>query len=80
MPRPDLLARLDAGLRRPLILLSAPAGFGKTTLLSQWLEQCATPSAWLSLDQGDNDLVEFLRYMIAAVRTLFPMPVPKPKR
>ena len=40
VPRPDLLARLDAGLRKPLILVSAPAGFGKTTLLSQWLEQC----------------------------------------
>ena len=72
VPRPHLLQRLDAGLRSPLILLSAPAGFGKSTLLSAWLEQCPAPSAWLALDVGDNDLVVFLRYVIAAVRTLFP--------
>jgi LuxR family maltose regulon positive regulatory protein len=65
------LQQLDAGLQSPLILVSAPAGFGKSTLLSAWVEQCAAPSAWLSLDDGDNDLVVFLRYVIAAVRTLF---------
>ena len=70
--RPSLVARLEAGLRRTLTLVSAPAGFGKTTLLSQWLEQCAMPSAWLSLDDGDNDLEIFVRYVIAAVRTLYP--------
>ena len=60
------------GCASPVILVSAPAGFGKTTLLSLWVEQCAAPSAWLSLDEGDNDLAVFLRYVIAAVRTLFP--------
>ena len=70
--RPQLLARLDEGLRYPLVLVSAPAGFGKTTLLSAWLEQCSLPSTWLSLDAGDNDLNVFLNYFIAAVRVLQP--------
>lgn len=72
VPRQHLLQRLDAGLRNPVILVSAPAGFGKSTLLSLWVEQCAVPSAWLALDEGDNDLALFLRYVIAAVRTLYP--------
>jgi LuxR family maltose regulon positive regulatory protein len=66
------LQRLDAGLWSPVTLVSVPAGFGKSTLLSEWVEQCPAPSAWLSLDDSDNDLVVFLRYVIAAVRTLFP--------
>ncbi|MBX3009975.1 MAG: hypothetical protein KF832_00665 [Caldilineaceae bacterium] len=79
--RPELMARLDAGLRHNLILLSAPPGFGKSTLVSQWLdkgEAGSTPSSqplkscWLSLDAGDNQLVQFLRYLIAAVRTCEP--------
>ena len=70
--RPQLLARLDEGLRYPLVLVSAPAGFGKTTLLSAWLERCSIPNTWLSLDAGDNDLSVFLNYFIAAVRMLQP--------
>jgi LuxR family transcriptional regulator, maltose regulon positive regulatory protein len=81
--RPDLMARLDAGLVHTLILLSAPPGFGKSTLVSQWLDQLSAngsptkPQAcWLSLDEGDNQLVQFLRYLIAAVRTCEPAACP----
>ena len=55
-----------------LTLVIAPAGYGKTTLLSTWLETGVVPSAWLSLDEHDNDLVVFVSYLVAAVRTLFP--------
>jgi LuxR family maltose regulon positive regulatory protein len=74
--RPHLLARLDQGLSRKLILFSASAGFGKTTLASQWLASRDKPSAWLSLDAGDNHLAQFLRYLVAAVRTRAPQACP----
>jgi LuxR family maltose regulon positive regulatory protein len=69
--RDSLLARLDAGLERPLTLLSAPAGFGKTTLVSAWMAARAAshnlpPIAWVSLDASDNDPVRFWRYLITA--------------
>jgi LuxR family maltose regulon positive regulatory protein len=70
--RPRLESRLDRGLDRWLVLVSAPAGSGKTTLVSQWLEAGDCPAAWLSLHERDGDLATFLRYLIAAVRTLFP--------
>ncbi len=70
IPRPRLVERLSRGLDRKLTLISAPAGFGKTTLLGQWLQGCERPVAWLSLDETDNDLVVFLRYLIAALQTL----------
>ncbi len=63
---------LDYQLNRPLTLVCAPAGFGKTTLLSDWLANCPWPSAWLSLDGQDNDPAVFLAYLIAAIRKLFP--------
>jgi LuxR family maltose regulon positive regulatory protein len=72
VPRPQLLERLDGELRSPVTLVSAPAGFGKSTLLAMWLDQCALRSTWLSLDADDSDLSVFLNYVIAAVRVLHP--------
>jgi len=73
--RPRLIERLNAGLDRKTTLVSAPAGFGKTTLVSEWVQAMgrATPSiaiAWLSLDEADNDLGRFLAYFISALRTV----------
>jgi LuxR family maltose regulon positive regulatory protein len=78
MPRPSarlvhrslLDERLAQGMTGALTLLSAPAGFGKTTLLSDYLTRSATPVAWLSLEREDNDLVRFLSYVIAALQTV----------
>jgi ATP/maltotriose-dependent transcriptional regulator MalT len=68
--RPRLIARLNAGLDRKLTLLSAPAGFGKTTLLSDWIAGCECQAAWLSLDKGDNDPTRFLAYVVVALQTI----------
>ncbi|MDH5466069.1 MAG: LuxR C-terminal-related transcriptional regulator [Candidatus Aminicenantes bacterium] len=68
--RPRLLDKLDEVKDRKLALVSAPAGFGKTTLLSDWINQSRISAAWLSLDSGDNDHVHFLVYMIAALQGL----------
>ncbi len=71
--RPRLLQRLDAATRRPLTLIAAPPGFGKTTLLSQWIHSPAQPAvAWLSLDTGDNDPIRFWNYILAALQTRHP--------
>ncbi len=86
--RPRLVERLNAGLHGKLTLISAGAGFGKTTLVSEWIQtfraevkgtekQAATSApplaiAWLSLDQGDNDPVRFLTYFVAALQTVAP--------
>ena len=72
VPRPRLIERLNAGLHRKLILISAPAGFGKTTLLSEWAAGCDRPVAWVSLDKGDNDPTLFWIYFIAALQTVHP--------
>ena len=69
--RPDLLERLDFGRNQPLILVSAPAGYGKSTLISSWLEGCGRPNGWLSLDENDDDLYQFLTYFLAAYKTMF---------
>jgi LuxR family maltose regulon positive regulatory protein len=70
VPRPRLVARLDEGLRlgQRLALISAPAGFGKTTLVSAWVRGAGLTAAWLSLDSGDNDPVRFLAYVVAALQ------------
>src|SRR5438874_1464422 len=68
--RPRLLERLNEGLHRKLTLISAPAGFGKTTLVSEWAAFVQRPTAWLSLDEGDNDPIRFLTYLVAAVQTI----------
>ena len=68
--RPRLIARLMEGLTRKLILISAPAGFGKTTLLGEWVGHIELPVAWVSLEEGDNDLSRFLTYVVAALQTI----------
>jgi LuxR family maltose regulon positive regulatory protein len=68
--RPRLIERLNEGLRSKLTLISAPAGFGKTTLVSAWLAGCERPAAWLSLDEGDSDPIRFLTYLVAALQTI----------
>src|SRR5689334_9146944 len=70
--RPRLVERLNEGLHRKLTLISAPAGFGKTTLVSEWLAGGTRPAAWLSLDEGENDPTRFLTYLVAALQTLAP--------
>ena len=70
--RPRLIERLNEGLHRKLTLISAPAGFGKTTLVSEWVAGCERPAAWLSLDEGDNDPTRFLAYLVAALQTIAP--------
>jgi len=70
--RPRLVERLNEGLSSgcKLTLISAPAGFGKTTLVSEWVAGCERPVAWLSLDEGDNDPAGFLAYLVAALQTI----------
>ncbi len=85
--RPRLLERLDWTQGRPLTLVVAPAGYGKTTLVSTWLDTTDRPNAcgvpteirvtglpgrWLSLDENDSNLSLFLTYFLAATRTIFP--------
>jgi len=70
--RPRLLEQINRGLERPLTLVSAPAGFGKTTLLSAWLQEQDVHSAWISLDENDDDPGIFLRYFAAAIKRVFP--------
>lgn len=70
--RPAMTAKLAAGSLRPLTLIAAPAGFGKTTAVSEWIAQTTQAVAWLSLDDDDNDPTRFLTYMIAALQTQQP--------
>ncbi len=68
--RPELLSKLDESLAKKLTLVSAPTGFGKTTLVSSWLAEQKVPFAWVSLDENDNDPVRFWTYVITALRRL----------
>src|SRR5215203_4983607 len=70
--RPRLIERLNEGLHRRLILVCAPAGFGKTTLISEWVATLPRSAAWLSLDEVDDDPARFLAYLVAALRTITP--------
>jgi LuxR family transcriptional regulator, maltose regulon positive regulatory protein len=66
--RPVLLGQLKEGLRGKLTLVSAPAGFGKTSLVTAWRKECETPLAWVSLDEEDNEPLRFLDYLIGALQ------------
>src|SRR5512136_2790650 len=70
--RPRLLDQLAAYVDRRLILVSAPAGYGKTALVSNWLEAAGSAYAWLSLDEQDNDPATFVLYLAAAIRSAYP--------
>ena len=77
-PRPGLVTRrrladqLEEGLNRGLVLVAAPAGYGKSVLLSEWVRGMTQPVAWLSLDGGDNDPVRFWRHVLAALDVVRP--------
>jgi LuxR family maltose regulon positive regulatory protein len=70
--RADLFSRLETGVDRPLTLISAPAGTGKSTLLTTWLAAQPRPAAWVGLDPSDSQLTTFLRYVVAAMQTIAP--------
>jgi LuxR family maltose regulon positive regulatory protein len=72
LPRPLLIQRLNEAMARKLMLISAPAGYGKTTLLRTWAAQAARPVAWLSLSQAENDPATFWTYVMAACHTICP--------
>ncbi len=72
VPRPRLTEQLDMGLQRKLTLISAPAGFGKTTLVAEWLTAIPDPVTWFSLDQTDNDPARFFTYLVAALQKVDP--------
>jgi LuxR family maltose regulon positive regulatory protein len=70
--RTRLLEKLDASLNQKLTLVCAPAGYGKTTLLSQWIKRRNIPAGWITLDNYDNDLAQFQRYFLAAIQNIDP--------
>ncbi len=70
MPRPLLSERLQSGLERKLTLVSAPAGYGKTTIVENWVQGLDRPFSWLSLDPWDNDPIQFLGYLVAALQRI----------
>src|SRR6516162_8912434 len=88
VPRRRLVEALAEGLARGRVLVCAPAGFGKTTLLADWARGDGRPVAWLSLDAGDNDAARFWRHTVAALdlaqpgiaERMGPLIGPKPPR
>ena len=72
VPRPRLTDQLDEGLAQGLVLVCAPAGYGKTVLLADWARRGQQPVAWLSLDAGDNDPARFWRHVVAALERARP--------
>src|SRR5947208_12419430 len=73
LPRPRLAERLDEALGRGLVLVCAPAGYGKTSLLAIWARHSQQPVAWLSLDASDNDPARFWRHGVAALVAVCPV-------
>jgi LuxR family maltose regulon positive regulatory protein len=72
VPRPRLTNQLQLGIQRPFTLIAAPAGFGKTTVLSTWLEYAPFSAAWVSLESGDDDLIRFWPYVFTALERVHP--------
>ncbi len=72
MVRLRLLQKLNSLVNQKLTLICAPAGYGKTTLLSQWINLRNEPVGWLTLDGSDNDITQFLRYFLAAIQQIDP--------
>src|SRR6185295_16007908 len=72
LPRPRLAERLDEALSRGLVLVCAPAAYGKTSLLASWARHSRNPVAWLSLDASDNDPARFWRHAVAALDAVYP--------
>ena len=70
--RSELFEKLNTGLIRKLILVSAPAGFGKTTVVSDWINHNKITTVWFSIDNGDNDPVDFLSYIISGIQSIHP--------
>jgi LuxR family transcriptional regulator, maltose regulon positive regulatory protein len=66
--RTHLINRLNEDLNHKLILISAPAGFGKTTILSEWISRSEIPVAWISLDKSDSKPAHFIHYLVAALQ------------
>jgi len=72
LPRLHLLERLSQAANRPIVLVTAPAGWGKTTLVACWSQQAGYPVGWLSLDEGDNDLARFWLHLSAGLQQIRP--------
>src|ERR1700745_403097 len=72
LPRPRLAERLDEALGRGLVVVCAPAGYGKTSLRASWARHSRNPVAWLSLDASDNDPARFWRHAVAALDAVYP--------
>jgi len=72
VPRPRLIEKLNQGLQTgsKLTLVSAPAGFGKSTVVTEWIAACGRPAAWLSLDERESDWVRFVSYLAGALQTI----------
>lgn len=75
--RPNLVQRIRAGAQAGVTLVVAPAGYGKTTIVTQWAAEAELPVAWFAIDESDNDLVRFLSYLAAAIQTIFPDACPR---
>ena len=75
--RPRLITLLENSIALPIQIVTAPAGYGKSTLVSCWFSNQELPHAWISLDDGDNDLRLFITYFVHAVRSLFPSAMAK---
>jgi LuxR family maltose regulon positive regulatory protein len=70
--RSRLQEKLDAGISARVILVSAPAGFGKTTLVAEWTKNAQLPVCWYTIDESDNAPGRFFGYLVAALRTMDP--------